>query len=89
MIAILAFLAVFGCVPEKSTVDNIIVDATYAYPGAYDPVTKRVTIRRLNDESTLVHELYHSCQGWARVGTEQWYYNEAAAKRIERLWEEQ
>ena len=78
---ILAFLALFNCVPT----DNIVIDDSLDRPGYYYHQSHAVHIKSNASKSVLVHELYHSCQLKPTNQAES-DLNEREAHYVERVW---
>lgn len=83
MTAILAFLLALGCDASNT---EVVVYPELARLGQYSGGV--VTVRSLDNEAVLVHELYHSCQRPAANGSEGWWRNERDAHRVEQMWKE-
>jgi len=97
---VLTFLLHLGCTPvqEAYLVDEIVhpVDPTAVVDGAYCyrveepycPKERAVFIVKGSHDSTstLVHELWHSCQEQASFKSPEWMRNEAEARAIESYW---
>lgn len=82
MIDILTWLAMLGCVPNASVVN----DPTLDRPGRQEGAVIRV---RTNDPGVWVHELWHVCQ-WQRLGEattrDEWTRREQEAHTVELMW---
>ena len=82
--AIIAFLAIYGCHPQEPIMGYIagLEQRGYHHYGKY-------YVKSKEDAATIVHDLYMECEQtkWGLPkDAEEWYENEAVARRIEVLW---
>lgn len=94
--AILAFLLRLGCTPTMNVheVDEIRTPSKREAVGLYCPfkdewcpAANTVYLKKgIDDQSVLVHELWHSCQKPAQWGTREWHLNELQARSVQRYW---
>lgn len=80
---ILTYLYSVGCRPSTEVIQSIKVDPNHRFYGSYSD--GQIIVRSLEDERTLVHELYHSCQKKA-TNYNEWWLNEIEAKGVEMKW---